>query len=160
MSSSAINAQLFQAKIGSIQNQADSTSVYSSGVWSFKNSTALTSVTITDAGNVGVGVTPSAWGASNSGHLQLQDGVTYGRYGYTRNAYFDGASWRYIGTGLASQYLQATGTHQWFIAPSGTAGNAITYTEAMRIDAAGSLKIAPNSINGATTKGFSLRSIS
>ena len=55
MSSSAINAQLFQAKAGSIQNQADSSSIYSSGQWSFKNSNAVASVTITDAGNVGIG---------------------------------------------------------------------------------------------------------
>ena len=55
MSSSSINSQLFQAKAGYIQNQADSSSIYSAGVWSFKNSTAVASVTITDAGNVGIG---------------------------------------------------------------------------------------------------------
>ena len=59
MSSSAINAQLFQAKAGSIQNQADSSSIYSAGVWSFKNSTAVASVTITDAGAVTLGPSSS-----------------------------------------------------------------------------------------------------
>lgn len=72
MSSSAINAQLFQAKIGSIQNQADSSGVYSAGVWSFKNSTALTSVTITDSGNVGIGT------ASPSTVLDLRRGAGIG----------------------------------------------------------------------------------
>lgn len=52
MSSSAITTQVAQLKIGSVQNQADSTSVYSAGVWSFKNSTALTSVTIDNGGNI------------------------------------------------------------------------------------------------------------
>lgn len=57
MSSSAIATPQFQAKIGSIQNQADTSAVYNAGVWSFKNSTALTSVTITDAGAVTLGST-------------------------------------------------------------------------------------------------------
>ena len=55
MSSSAITTPTFQLKAGNIQNQADSSGVYSAGVWSFKNSTAVASVTITDAGNVGIG---------------------------------------------------------------------------------------------------------
>ena len=55
MSSSAITTQVVQLKAGNIQNQADSSSIYSAGVWSFKNSTAVASVTITDAGNVGIG---------------------------------------------------------------------------------------------------------
>ena len=38
MSSSAITTQVAQLKIGSVQNQADSSSVYSAGVWSFVNS--------------------------------------------------------------------------------------------------------------------------
>ena len=55
MSSSAINQGVLSAKISNVQNAADSSGVYSAGVWSFKNSTAVTSVTITDAGNVGIG---------------------------------------------------------------------------------------------------------
>jgi hypothetical protein len=91
---------------------------------------------------VGIGATPSAWGASNSGNIQLQDNVGYGRYGYTRNAYFNGTSWTYIASGqLATQYLQSTGTHAWFTAPSGTAGNAISFTQAMTLDANGDLNI-------------------
>jgi hypothetical protein len=33
------------------------------------------------------------------------------------------------------------GTHKWYIAPSGTAGNAITFTQAMTLDANGDLAI-------------------
>ena len=55
MSSSAITTQVAQLKAGNIQNQADSSSIYSAGVWSFKNSTAVASVTISDAGSVGIG---------------------------------------------------------------------------------------------------------
>lgn len=57
MSNSAINTQVAQQKIGNVQNQADSSAVYSAGAWSFKNASAVTSVTITDAGNVGIGTT-------------------------------------------------------------------------------------------------------
>lgn len=81
MSSSAINAQLFQAKIGSIQNQADSTSVYSAGVWSFKNSTALTSVTISDAGNVGINaVSPTSRLTIGTGTFTAAAAQTTGMY--------------------------------------------------------------------------------
>ena len=78
MSSSAITTQVAQLKAGSIQNQADSSSIYSAGVWSFKNSTAVTSVTISDAGNVGIGT------ASPGTTLQVQKnlvgGITYPIY--------------------------------------------------------------------------------
>jgi hypothetical protein len=37
--------------------------------------------------------------------------------------------------------------HQWFNAPSGTAGNAITFTQAMTLDASGNLMM------GLTTAG-------
>ena len=85
MSSSSINSQLFQAKAGSIQNQADSSSIYSSGQWSFKNSTAVASVTITDAGNVGIG-TASPWsqlsvntaGGATAGYIGIKDSVQGG----------------------------------------------------------------------------------
>lgn len=38
MSSSAINQGVLSAKISNIQNAADSSTVYSAGVWSFVNS--------------------------------------------------------------------------------------------------------------------------
>jgi hypothetical protein len=51
----------------------------------------------------------------------------------------------YLTTAAASFYLQGTGTHQWNIAPSGTAGNVISFTEAMRISDAGNLLIGTTS---------------
>jgi hypothetical protein len=92
-----------------------------------------------DGGNLGLGVTPSAW-ASGSG-IQFQDGVSFTRYGYTRNAYFDGSNYRYISTAVASWYLQAAGAHSWWLAPSGTAGNAISFTQAMTLNASGNLGV-------------------
>jgi hypothetical protein len=45
-------------------------------------------------------------------------------------------------------YLQnagGTGQHQWHIAPSGTAGNAISFTQAMTLDASGNLGVGTSS---------------
>ena len=85
MSSSAITTQVAQLKAGSIQNQADSSSIYSAGVWSFKNSTAVASVTISDAGNVGIGTASPATKLDVNGgiripalsSLQMGNGSTY-----------------------------------------------------------------------------------
>ncbi len=37
--------------------------------------------------------------------------------------------------------MQLTGQHQWFTAPSGTAGNAISFTQAMTLDASANLVV-------------------
>ncbi len=51
-----------------------------------------------------------------------------------------GSAANYSSTNFASKYIQANGTHSWFTAPSGTAGNAITFTQAMTLDASGGLQ--------------------
>jgi soluble P-type ATPase len=67
------------------------------------------------------------------------------------NAVFDATDtrWEYITTNTAQRYLQdgSSGSHQWFTAASGTAGNAITFTQAMTLTAAGKLFVN-------TTSGF------
>jgi hypothetical protein len=99
--------------------------------------------------NLGIGVTPSAW-ASGYRALQIgvysaltdsQGGATY----LTNNAYFDSVDsrWEYITTNRVVRYDQDTadGGHKWFNAPSGTAGNAITFTQAMTLDTSGNLLV-------------------
>jgi hypothetical protein len=49
--------------------------------------------------------------------------------------------WKYKATGFASQYIQVNSQHRWQIAASGTAGNAITFTQAMTLDASGNLLV-------------------
>jgi hypothetical protein len=63
------------------------------------------------------------------------------------NAYFDSTDCRfeYINTDFASYYNQVNSEHQWYTAPSGTAGNAITFTQAMTLDASGRLGIGTTS---------------
>jgi hypothetical protein len=100
------------------------------------------------SGNLGLGVTPSAWG-SGWPALQVKGGAVWSD-GNTRsflstNVYFDGSSRRYIGTAAAFQYAQDANGHNWAIAPSGTAGNAITFTQAMTLDTDGDLGIGTTS---------------
>ena len=59
------------------------------------------------------------------------------------NAYYDGTNLRYIGTGVSTQYLQySDGSHRWYSANSQTAGNVISYSQSMMVDANGNVGIA------------------
>jgi hypothetical protein len=98
---------------------------------------------INDAsGNLGLGVTPSAW-ATVSPVFQIGTASLYGynnSLSLSSNAYYNAGD-KYIQTGFATQYYQSSGIHAWYNAPSGTAGNAITFTQAMTLTAAGRLLI-------------------
>lgn len=54
---------------------------------------------------------------------------------------------RYISTGFATQYSQDSGEHIWSTAPTGTAGNAISFTQAMTLDASGNLLVGVATAN-------------
>jgi hypothetical protein len=101
------------------------------------------------SGNLGLGVTPSAWGGSwkavelNAGSMSSASNTDLL---LAQNAYNDNTNWRYKTTALASAYAMAAGQHRFFTAPSGTAGNAITFTQAMTLDASGNLGIGTTSI--------------
>jgi hypothetical protein len=94
------------------------------------------------SGNLGLGVTPSAWSLSGLQAFQVKNASLTGylNNGYfSTNTYFNGG-WNYIADSYASQYQQeATGKHIWSIAPSGTAGSPITWTQALTLDASGNL---------------------
>jgi len=104
--------------------------------------------------HVGIGVTPeSGWG-SNTTALQIGTRSTihqdssYQDLLITNNAWFNGTNWRYIVTDEAAMYQQeAQGNHVFYVAPSGTADAAISWTTAMTIGNTGNVGIgvAPNS---------------
>jgi hypothetical protein len=96
------------------------------------------------SGNLGLGVTPSAW-AAGSTVIETGNQVSYSRYGYIRNAYWNGSNYIYTTTGTASYYQQATGVHTWYSAPSGTAGNTISFTQTMTLDVSGNLGVGTTS---------------
>jgi hypothetical protein len=62
-----------------------------------------------------------------------------------------GGSFNYSQNGYSSRYHQVSGQHQWFTAPSGTAGNAISFTQAMTLDASGNLIIGDTSTSSGLT---------
>jgi hypothetical protein len=115
-----------------------------------------TAITIDSSENVGIGVTPSAWGAN---YAALQSVLGLGLWS-TRNtsatilgsnAYnANEADDRYVVSYWASKYTQVAGEHNWYTAPSGTAGDAITYTNSMTIDASGVLSVPAGYYVGGT----------
>jgi len=105
-----------------------------------------------DGTNLGLGITPSVWGVNFKALQVSYTGVSYnnnnGNSQYTSNVYWNASNAPvYISSSFATQYTQAytTGQHQWFNAPSGTAGNPITFTPAMTLDASGNLGIGTSS---------------
>ena len=103
------------------------------------------------SGNLGLGVTPSAWQSSFRA-LQIGDNSSlWGRSGVFQtgigqNSYFDATNgYSYINTGGAAYYLQDVNAHKWFTAPSGTAGNAISFTQALTLSAVGNLLLGGTS---------------
>jgi hypothetical protein len=104
-----------------------------------------------DGTNLGLGVTPSAWDSIVK-VLELNNGVHYGAQTDSTPVLYSGANayyqtnWKFKTTGYATRYQQDTGKHQWFVSTaSGTAGNAITFTQAMTLDADGDLGIGTTS---------------
>jgi hypothetical protein len=65
----------------------------------------------------------------------------------TSNAFNDATGWKYKTTDPALQYEMDGngGTYKWFQAASGTAGDPITFTQAMTLDASGNLGIGTSS---------------
>ena len=118
----------------------------------FQTNGGTTAVTIDTAQNVGVGVTPSAWG---SGYSAFQFGKAASLWTPTTNSgglyqslnlYFDGTNRKYLTNDYATEYVQASGQHIWKIAASGTAGSAITFTQAMTLDAGGNVAIGSTTV--------------
>jgi hypothetical protein len=99
--------------------------------------------------NLGLGVTPSAFGggmkAYQVGRASLA-GLSNTAY-LLNNAYYDGSGYKYIDTDYANLYSQnnTAGQHAWWTAASGTAGNAVTFTQAMTLDASGNLFVGKTS---------------
>lgn len=106
-----------------------------------------TAMTLDAAGNLGMGVTPSGWGALKA--IDVSSGGGFFGYtaqaGITNNAYFNGSNWVYKSTAAASMFRASGATFEWHVAGSGTAGNAISLTQAMTLDATGNLCIGRSS---------------
>jgi hypothetical protein len=122
-----------------------------------------------DGTNFGLGVTPSVWLAGVKPALQWGTGGTAkgalfsdsnSSIWFAQNMFYNTAgSPRYIASKYANMYIQdgSAGGHIWQTAPSGTAGNAITFTQAMTLHASGGLSLGNTTDPGAgimTGKAF------
>jgi len=114
---------------------------------------AAIDLTLDASGNLGLGVTPSAWNSSYKA-LQIASHISlWGNSGgggalfLANNEEFVGAGTRkYLVTDFATEYAQVSGQHQWKTAASGTAGDTISFTQAMTLTAGGGLGIGETSI--------------
>jgi hypothetical protein len=112
-------------------------------------------LTIDASGNLGLGVTPSAWSAWGFPVLELSTGTIISNSTNTywgANWYFSSPNYLYKTTAAASYLAQQAGVFKWFTAPSGTAGNPITFTQAMTLDRG-------NLLVGTTSVGTSAASV-
>jgi hypothetical protein len=105
------------------------------------------SALVFDGTNLGLGVTPSSWATYKA--IDILGYASFSSYNgneadMSTNAYYN-AGWKYKNTAAATLYQQDTGVHRWQYAASGTAGNAITWTAAMTLDASGNLGIGTTS---------------
>ena len=125
--------------------------------------TNATQMTLNSSGNLGLGVTPSAW-AGQWKALQIGSGaLSYSGVGsftstqVSDNACFTGSgadtvtSFYIYGSTPATNYKQYNGQHRWYNAPSGSANASITFTQAMTLTAAGNLLVNATSAAAAST---------
>ena len=102
------------------------------------------------SGNLGLGVSPSAWARGKALEIGTIGNSIWGDVNneittITSNAYLNTSDlttgWAYGITAASARYDLIAGVHKWFTAPSGTAGNPITFTQAMTLTASGRLLI-------------------
>jgi hypothetical protein len=114
---------------------------------------------LTYSGNLGLGVTPSAWRSGTPAFqigstgvcLFADSGVAVG----LGNNMFLNSSSQYIALreDLASRYQQYQGVHSWHTAPSVAAGAQLTFSTAMTLSAGGLLSVGTTNASGATIRG-------
>lgn len=139
---------------------ADTFTVYPQTI-SLINSTAITAAStktltlnggagsnglvIDASNNVGLAIAPSAWSTSGGAVLQLKGNAYIGSntqvLSLCTNNYFNGSNYIYTSSSYANRYDTVFGEHRFYTAASGTAGNTVSFTQAMTLDASSNLTI-------------------
>ncbi len=119
-------------------------------------------------GNLGLGVTPASGWQSGRKAMQIGQAMAFdcgttSQAVVRANSYYNGTNDIYINSAASTAYEQTGGTHRWYAAGSGTAGNIISYSQYMMLDASGRLGInttptnRPLEIAGAGTLGTQIK---
>ena len=123
----------------------------SGGLTVYGDTSSSSGMFLSTAGNLGLGVTPSAWASFYKGFdistYSAVYGATTNNAGLINNGYFNGSNWIYKNTAASSNYSQSGGSHAWYIAPSGTAGNAISFSQAATLTANGNYLVGTTTEN-------------
>jgi len=144
--------------VGFAANSLDQYRIEPLGVFTWYDGAGGTRMALNATG-LGLGVTPSAW-ATNRRPIQIgglaaaalaMNGTSAVAEMYF-NSYLNASA---VNTYAATSYAglfdfnsSTAGGFAWKIAPSGTAGNAITFTQAMTLDASGNLLVGTTSAAG------------
>jgi hypothetical protein len=153
---SEVSIRTWQGGVASalIGHKASDSNLYITNTYA-GNALGSNGLTLDSSGNLGLGVTPSAW---QSGVRAFQNGagalytINTVQQRLSLNAYRDSAgTMRYINSSInANEFRmgEGDGSFQFLTAPSGTAGNAISFTQAMTLDASGRLMVNTTSASG------------
>jgi hypothetical protein len=112
------------------------------------NAVSSERIRINSTGNLGIGVTPSAW-ATVGPVIEFTGGGFIGSQGSVNtfyvgsNNYYNGTNFIYKQNGFANAFQVGAGTGGfiWQTAPSGTAGGTISFTTAMALTSTGRLEL-------------------
>jgi hypothetical protein len=113
-----------------------------------------TKLTVDNAGNLGLGVTPSAWSGTYYKVLEGGDANSQSALGFRQdvngidlftNTVLDSGGNKYKFTGAAADFRIEANVFSWNQAASGTAGNAITFTQAATLTAGGNYLVGDTS---------------
>ena len=111
--------------------------------------------TLDSSGNLGLGVTPNVWGSDYRAVELTAGAISSTTAGNTfmqvsNAAHYNGTQWIYKYTSIApALYQQTSGQHRFLTAASGTAGTAISFTQAMTLSATGGLTVGSTTDPGA-----------
>ena len=126
-------------------------------------------MTLTAAGQVGIGVAPSAWTTSynalnigSGGSIAAYKSANYDQL-YVGSNFFENTSgaWRFVNNGYATQYWHNSGSHVWRISTTSNAAGAnqpLTWTQAMTLDASGNLLVGKTA-TGVGTVGNEIKAV-
>jgi hypothetical protein len=130
--------------------------IVNNGNFSVYDSTASAERLVVDSsGNLGLGVTPSAWSGAKGfdigNRTAVYENSGNAASGITNNLYIGSGGYTYKTTAAGSALQQVNGTFYWYNTPSGTGGTVATLNQAMTLDNSGNLLVGTTSIGNATS---------